>query len=104
LEPLQNIIVTLPHCTTDVKLPCCCLLMPGWLAPRSLQDLVPVLGISGRSSGGDGGGGGGVGGAFDLAELMEFVGKAFGHSNADVRAAAVRLTREVHDAVGPALR
>ncbi len=53
-----------------------------------------MVGIA-KSGGGEG---------FDLAELMEFVGKAYNSSNADVRACAVKVTREVHDLVGPAIR
>ncbi|PNW77316.1 hypothetical protein CHLRE_10g431150v5 [Chlamydomonas reinhardtii] len=57
-----------------------------------LRDLVPLVGVS---KAGDG---------FDLAELMEFVGKAYNSPNADVRSEAVRVTKEVHDLVGPAIR
>ncbi len=53
---------------------------------------MPLVGIS---KAGDG---------FDLAELMEFVGKAYNSPNADVRSEAVRVTKEVHDLVGPAIR
>lgn len=53
---------------------------------------MPSLGIS---KAGDG---------FELGELMEFVGKAYGNSNAEVRAAAVKVTTEVYDLVGPAIR
>lgn len=45
------------------------------------QELVPLLGISGASAAG----------GFDLGELMDFVGRAFGNANADVRAAALRV-------------
>jgi hypothetical protein len=55
-----------------------------------LQDLVPLIGVAqggGRSSGGgaapSAGGGGGEG--LDLGELMDYVGRAFGSANADVR-------------------
>lgn len=41
---------------------------------------------------------------FELADLMEFVGKTYNNSNADVRSCAVKVTREVHDLVGPAIR
>ena len=53
---------------------------------------MPLVGVS---KAGDG---------FDLAELMEFVGKAYNSPNADVRSEAVRVTKEVHDLVGPAIR
>lgn len=59
---------------------------------RHVQDLVPTLSIS---KSGDG---------FDLGELMEFVGKAYNSPNADVRSMAVRVTKEVHDMVGPTIR
>ncbi|GAX83266.1 hypothetical protein CEUSTIGMA_g10692.t1 [Chlamydomonas eustigma] len=58
-----------------------------------LQDLVPVLGV------GKAGGGG-----FELPELMEWVGKCFSSANGEVRSAAVRVTKEVYDLVGPAVR
>ncbi|EFJ48806.1 hypothetical protein VOLCADRAFT_104552 [Volvox carteri f. nagariensis] len=57
-----------------------------------LRDLVPLVGIS-RS--GDG---------FELGELMDFVGKAYNSPNADVRSEGVRVTKEVFDLVGPAIR
>eukprot|EP00195_Chlamydomonas_chlamydogama_P012277 CAMPEP_0202901254 /NCGR_PEP_ID=MMETSP1392-20130828/14151_1 /ASSEMBLY_ACC=CAM_ASM_000868 /TAXON_ID=225041 /ORGANISM="Chlamydomonas chlamydogama, Strain SAG 11-48b" /LENGTH=824 /DNA_ID=CAMNT_0049587793 /DNA_START=202 /DNA_END=2677 /DNA_ORIENTATION=+ len=57
-----------------------------------LQDLVPLLGISKTGDG------------FELAELMDFVGKAYNSPNADVRSTAIRVTKEVHDLVGPAIR
>lgn len=60
--------------------------------PRTAQDLVPALGI-GKGDGG-----------FDLAELMEWVGKTYNSANGEVRSTAVRVTKEVHDLVGPALR
>lgn len=56
------------------------------------QDLLPVLGIT---KSGDG---------FELSEVMEWVGKAYNSPNADVRAETVRVTKEVHDLVGPAIR
>jgi len=57
-----------------------------------LQELVPLLGIGKQGDG------------FDLGEVMEFVGKAYNSPNADVRSTAVRVTKEVHDLVGPAIR
>ncbi|KAG1659551.1 hypothetical protein FOA52_015355 [Chlamydomonas sp. UWO 241] len=57
-----------------------------------LMDLVPMFGVS---KAGDG---------FELTELMEWVGKAYNSPNADTRSAAVKLTKEVHGLVGPALR
>ncbi|GFR45564.1 hypothetical protein Agub_g6958 [Astrephomene gubernaculifera] len=57
-----------------------------------LRDLVPQVGISRNGDG------------FELNELMEFVGRAFNSPNADVRSEAVRVTREVYDLVGPAIR
>lgn len=50
-----------------------------------LSTLLPVIGMAGKG-GGDG---------FQLDAVMEFVGAAFGNSNADVRAAAVLLTLQV---------
>ena len=44
-----------------------------------LEALIPVFGV-------------GKGDGFSLEQLMQFVGKAFGNSNADVRAAATRVT------------
>jgi hypothetical protein len=44
-----------------------------------LEGLIPVFGV-------------GKGDAFGLEQLMQFVGKAFSNSNADVRAAAARVT------------
>ncbi|GIL71611.1 hypothetical protein Vretimale_933 [Volvox reticuliferus] len=57
-----------------------------------LRDLVPLVGISRTGSG------------FELGELMDFVGKAYNSPNADVRSEAVRVTKEVYDLVGPAIR
>ncbi|GLC37245.1 hypothetical protein PLESTB_001144100 [Pleodorina starrii] len=57
-----------------------------------LRDLVPLVGISRAGEG------------FDLGELMDFVGKAYNSPNADVRSEAVRVTKEVYDLVGPAIR
>ncbi|MEW5298759.1 MAG: hypothetical protein WDW36_001843 [Sanguina aurantia] len=57
-----------------------------------LQELVPMVGISK------------AGDAFDLHELMDFVGRAYGSANAEVRGQAVRVTKEAHDIVGPAIR
>jgi len=48
------------------------------------QEVVPLLGIAG-------GGAGSAAGGFDLGELMDFVGRAFGNANADVRGAALRV-------------
>lgn len=56
------------------------------------QDLVPLLGISKTGDG------------FDLPELMDFVGRALNSPNADVRSTALRVIKEVHDLVGPAIR
>jgi hypothetical protein len=74
-----------------------------------LQELVPLLGITGAAGGGGGGGrgdhnasGGGSGGGFELAELMAFVGAAFGSANVDVRAAALRVTVVAAEASGAA--
>lgn len=53
---------------------------------------MPLIGMS---KGGEG---------FELSELMEFVGKAYNSPNADVRSCAVKVTKEVHDLVGPAIR
>lgn len=44
-----------------------------------LEALIPVFGV-------------GKGDGFGLEQLMQFVGKAFSNSNADVRAAATRVT------------
>lgn len=44
-----------------------------------LEALIPVFGV-------------GKGDSFSLDQLMHFVGKAFGNSNADARAAATRVT------------
>ncbi|KAG2484841.1 hypothetical protein HYH03_016407 [Edaphochlamys debaryana] len=57
-----------------------------------LRDLLPLVGISRNNDG------------FDLAEVMDFVGKAYNSQNADVRAEAVRVTKEVADLVGQAIR
>ncbi|KAJ9516820.1 hypothetical protein QJQ45_027229 [Haematococcus lacustris] len=57
-----------------------------------LQDLVPLFGISKTGEG------------FDLPELMDYVGKAYNSPNADVRSAAVRVTRETFDLVGPVIK
>ncbi|KXZ41368.1 hypothetical protein GPECTOR_518g498 [Gonium pectorale] len=57
-----------------------------------LRDLVPLMGISSTGEG------------FELNALMEFVGKAYNSANADVRSEAVRVTKEVFDLVGPAIR
>lgn len=57
-----------------------------------VQDLVPLMGISRTGDG------------FELGELMNFVGKAYNSPNADVRSEAVRVTKEVYDLVGPAIR
>ena len=51
-----------------------------WCCRLSLLEvLIPVFGV-------------GKGDGFSLEQLMHFVGKAFGNSNADVRAAATRVT------------
>jgi centrosomal protein CEP104 len=39
-----------------------------------------------------------------FAASLQFVSKAYNSANADVRSAAVKVTREVHDIVGPAIR
>lgn len=57
-----------------------------------LEELVPAFGISKTGDG------------FELGELMEFVGKAYNSPNADVRSTAIKVTKEVHDIVGPAIR
>eukprot|EP00798_Chlamydomonas_sp_ICE-L_P028475 gene28475-31625_t len=59
-----------------------------------LQELVPLLGVA-KAGGGEG---------FDLTEVMEFVGKAYNSANGDTRTAAVRVTKEVFDIVGQAIR
>jgi centrosomal protein CEP104 len=46
-----------------------------------LQELVPLLGLAG----------GGGGGGFEVGELMDYIGKAFGNANAEVRGAAVKV-------------
>lgn len=58
---------------------CCCRL-------SLLEVLIPVFGV-------------GKGDGFSLDQLMHFVGKAFGNSNADVRAAATRVTTLVRTAL-----
>ena len=58
---------------------CCCRL-------SLLEVLIPVFGV-------------GKGDGFSLDQLMHFVGKAFGNSNADVRAAATRVTTLVRIAL-----
>lgn len=57
-----------------------------------MQDIVPLLGLSGSAAVGGGGRGtyGGDGG-FDLNELMDYVGRALSSANADVRAAALKV-------------
>lgn len=65
-----------------------------------LQELVPAVGLG--SAGGPRGGAAAEG--FDLAELMEWVGRTFNSPNADVRAAAVKVTVVVFDLAGPAVR
>jgi centrosomal protein CEP104 len=35
---------------------------------------------------------------------LQFVSKAYNSANADVRSAAIKVTREVHDIVGQAIR
>ncbi|KIZ03119.1 Nephrocystin-3 [Monoraphidium neglectum] len=77
-----------------------------------LQDLVPVIGVcqgggATRSSAGGGQSGSGQSGGaegLDLGELMDYVGRAFGSANADVRGAAVKVAVLAHDAAGPAVR
>eukprot|EP00798_Chlamydomonas_sp_ICE-L_P023112 gene23112-30313_t len=61
---------------------------------KTIEDLVPQFGIAkGNGQGG-----------FDLHDLMEYVGKAYSSSNADVRSCAVRVTKAVHDIVGFAIK
>ena len=56
----------------------------------TLQDLVPLLGVSKNGEG------------FDLVELMEFLSKPYNSANGEVRAMAVTVTKEIFDLVGPA--
>ncbi|GAB4823407.1 hypothetical protein N2152v2_010453 [Parachlorella kessleri] len=59
-----------------------------------LSALLPVIGMAGKT-GNEG---------FQLEAVMEFVGAAFGNSSAEVRGAAVQLTLQVFDIVGPSVQ
>lgn len=59
-----------------------------------LQELIPKQGIAKAS--------GGRSNSFDLPSLMEWLGKAFGSANADVRSTAIKVTKLVNDIVGAA--
>ena len=76
-----------------------------------LQELVPVLGVgaAGMASSSGGANSSSAGGAatsygFDVGELMEYLGRAFNSANADVRAAAVKVTVVAVELGGPAVR
>ncbi|CAL5219862.1 g1780 [Coccomyxa viridis] len=56
-----------------------------------LEALIPLFGV-------------GKGDGYGVEQLMQFVGKAFSNSNADVRAAATRVTVLVHGKIGNAVK
>lgn len=67
-----------------------------------LQELVPLLGVTGSGAGGRSSATDNSSGGFDLHELMAYVGAAFGSANADVRGAALRVAVVAADAAGAA--